>query len=46
MNIVLDALFVAVFKFGLAGAAAATCVSQIFGAAFPIVYFLRKTTAA
>lgn len=42
MNIVLDALFVAVFKFGLAGAAAATCVSQIFGAAFPIVYFLRK----
>ena len=39
-NMVLDALFVAVFKWGLAGAAAATCVSQVVGGLVPLVYFL------
>lgn len=38
-NIVLDALFVAVFKWGLIGAAAATAVSQIVGGIIPLVYF-------
>ncbi|MBQ8404626.1 MAG: MATE family efflux transporter [Clostridia bacterium] len=38
-NIVLDALFMAVLGFGLAGAAAATALSQVVGGVFPLVYF-------
>ncbi len=41
-NIVLDALFVAVFKWGLVGAAVATCLSQTVGALVPVFYFARK----
>lgn len=40
-NIVLDALFVAVFHWGLVGAAAATAIAQIVGAIIPLVYFAR-----
>ncbi len=40
-NIVLDALFVGVFRWGLIGAAFATAIAQTIGAAIPIVYFLR-----
>lgn len=40
-NILLDWLFVAVFRWGLAGAAAATAISQIIGAVIPLVYFAR-----
>lgn len=40
-NIVLDALFVAVFGWGLVGAAVATASAQIVGAIIPLVYFLR-----
>ena len=40
-NILLDALFVAVFKWGLKGAAAATAIAQVLGAVIPIVYFAR-----
>lgn len=40
-NIVLDALFVAVFHWGLVGAAVATATAQIVGAMIPLVYFLR-----
>ena len=40
-NIVLDWLLVAVFRWGLAGAAVATASSQIIGAAIPLVYFAR-----
>jgi Na+-driven multidrug efflux pump len=40
-NIVLDALFVAVFGWGLVGAAVATAVAQILGAIIPLVYFIR-----
>ena len=40
-NIVLDALFVAVLRWGLAGAAAATAFAQVVGAVIPIVYFAR-----
>lgn len=39
-NIVLDALFVAVFRWGLEGAAAATAISQLVGGAIPLIYFL------
>ena len=38
-NIVLDALFVAVFRWGLAGAAIATAMSQIIGGTIPLIYF-------
>lgn len=41
-NIVLDALFVAVFPWGVAGAAVATVISQIAGGIIPLVYFMRK----
>jgi len=40
-NIALDALFVAVFGWGLVGAAVATAAAQIIGAMIPLVYFLR-----
>lgn len=40
-NIVLDALFIAVFRWGLVGAAVATSFAQYFGAVIPLVYFLR-----
>lgn len=38
-NIVLDALFVAAFSWGLKGAAAATALSQCVGGFIPLVYF-------
>lgn len=41
-NIVLDALFVAVFRWGLIGAAVATATAQITGAAIPLIYFSRS----
>ena len=44
-NIVLDALFVAVFDWGLPGAAFATSLSQLTGAVIPAFYFARKNTS-
>lgn len=41
-NVIFDALFVAVFKWGLAGAAIATAVNQFIGGLIPILYFMRK----
>lgn len=40
-NIVLDALFTAVFQWGLVGAAAATALSQTVGGVIPLIYFAR-----
>lgn len=40
-NMVLDALFVAAFGWGLVGAAAATAFSQTVGGLFPLIYFAR-----
>ncbi len=45
VNMALDALFVAVFSWGLPGAAAATALSQFIGGVYPLVYFSRKTPA-
>ena len=39
-NILLDALFVAVFKWGLLGAAIATAISQLVGGSVPLIYFI------
>ena len=44
-NIVLDALFVAVFRWGLVGAAVATATAQIIGAILPLVYFSRPNSS-
>lgn len=41
-NMALDALFVAVFSWGLPGAAAATALSQFIGGVYPVIYFSRK----
>lgn len=44
-NIVLDALFVVVFQWGVVGAAVATAVSQCAGGIIPLVYFCRKNSS-
>ncbi|MDE7071144.1 MAG: MATE family efflux transporter [Clostridia bacterium] len=44
-NIVLDALFIAVFKWGIAGAAIATGIGQFLGGIIPLVYFARKNSS-
>lgn len=41
-NIVLDFLFIVVFKWGIAGAAAATGIGQLVGGVVPLFYFSRK----
>ena len=41
-NIVLDALFIGVLHFGIAGAAFATMTSEFIGGLLPVVYFFRK----
>ena len=40
-NMVLDALFVAVFHWGIAGAAWASIIGQCVGGILPLIYFLR-----
>ena len=45
MNMILDALFMAVFEWGLIGAAAATAISQMAGGVLAMVYFFRPNTS-
>lgn len=44
-NVVLDALFVALFKWGLVGAAIATAASQVVGGILPLFYFFKKNSS-
>ena len=44
-NIILDALFIYVFNWGVAGAAVATGISEMVGAAIPIIYFIKPNTS-
>lgn len=44
-NMLLDFLFVGVLKWGIAGAAAATAISQCIGGLIPLIYFLRKNSS-
>lgn len=44
-NIVLDALFVGVFGWGIVGAAAATGLSQAIGGVVPLIYFARPNSS-
>ena len=45
-NMVLDALFIAVLRWGVAGAAIATGLSQCVGGVLPLLYFLRPILQA
>lgn len=44
-NMVLDYLFIAVFRWGIAGAAIATAASEFIGGIVPLIYFLRKNSS-
>lgn len=44
-NMALDALFVAVFRWGIVGAAVATVLSECIGGFLPVVYFFCKNTS-
>ena len=44
-NMVLDAVFIAGFKWGVAGAALATATSQLVGALIPLIYFSSSSSA-
>lgn len=44
-NILLDAVFIIGFKWGLAGAAAASALTQIVGGVFPLIFFGRKNSS-
>ena len=44
-NMVLDALFIGVFRWGTAGAAIATGLSQCVGGVLPLIYFLRPNSS-
>lgn len=44
-NMVLDALLVAIFPFGLFGAALATALSQCVGGIIPLIYFSRPNSS-
>lgn len=44
-NMIFDALFIVVFKWGLAGAAAATVMGQCVGGIIPLAYFFRPNTS-
>lgn len=44
-NIILDALFIIVFDWGISGAAIASAIGQTVGGVFPLIYFSRKNTS-
>ena len=44
-NMVGDALFMVVFKWGIVGAALATALSQVVGGVIPLIYFSRKNSS-
>lgn len=44
-NILLDAIFIIVFKWGIVGAALASALSQIVGGVFPLIYFICKNNS-
>ena len=41
-NMILDYLFIGVFRWGLIGAATATGISQLVGGILPLIYFMRE----
>lgn len=45
MNMVMDAVFVGVFRWGVAGAAGATVLSECVGGLVPLIYFARPNSS-
>ncbi len=45
-NIILDVLFIAVFKWGVVGAASTTALAQCMGGIIPLIYFISKNSSA
>ena len=43
-NMILDYIFIYLFRFGIIGAGLATSISQFIGGVIPIIYFGRKNT--
>lgn len=43
LNMILDFLFIYVFKMGVFGAAVATGISQLIGGIVPLIYFIKKS---
>lgn len=43
LNMILDFLFIYVFKMGVFGAAFATGISQLIGGVVPLIYFIKKS---
>ena len=44
-NMIGDALFMAVFEWGVVGAALATAIGQVIGGIIPLIYFARKNSS-
>lgn len=44
-NMVLDFLFVGVFKWGVQGAATATAISEVIGGLLPLIYFITNNSS-
>ncbi len=44
-NIILDAVFIIVFKWGIVGAATATIIAQCVGGIVPLIYFIKNKTS-
>ena len=44
-NIILDFLFIGVFRWGLVGAASATGISHLVGGILPLIYFARENNS-
>lgn len=44
-NMALDFIFIYILRGGIAGAAAATALSQVVGGVIPLVYFIRKNNS-
>lgn len=45
VNILLDALFIVIFRWGVAGAAIATGIGQCVGGILPLIYFARPNSS-
>lgn len=45
-NIILDFIFMYVFKMGVFGAALATTISRLIGGIIPLIYFIRKNSTS
>lgn len=44
-NVILDFIFIVVFHWGIAGAAAATAAGELLGGFIPIIYFARENSS-